>query len=440
MWETSEYWKQRAASAIRHAKYKELPAVRARRIKGLEKDERKFSKEIEDTTRQRAAWEKLGDDPKRETALALANICGSYNAWSDLEANRKTPAEVRAAVLANSAHYLERSGRWLAHTLNRLEYERAMLAESGGIETDKIKPEVGGGVKCWATHRGRETYSWVKKVNKVSVTVEDNWHNGNSQNFTRTIPFDKCSKVISRAEVERARAEGRLCETPDRTGFYIVSDNPPETPPKDKPENGGADPLTETPDGAAPFDAMRDTLRAGVKAVSAPQLFPTPPDLAARMVELADIEPGQRVLEPSAGTGAILRELDAFGDSCEVTAVEISHTLADALRARSHTKTKVLAEDFLECNGNLGQFDRIVMNPPFADGADIKHIRHAMTLIKPGGRIVAICANGPRQQAALKPLAEGSKGLWEELPEGTFAGTGVRAVLAVFNEGPEASR
>jgi hypothetical protein len=63
-----------------------------------------------------------------------------------------------------------------------------------------------------------------------------------------------------------------------------------------------------------------------------------------------------------------------------------------------------------------------------------------MTLIKPGGRIVAICANGPRQQAALKPLAEGSKGLWEELPEGTFAGTGVRAVLAVFNEGPEASR
>ena len=36
MWETSEYWKQRAAGALRHAKYKELPAVRHRRIKGLE--------------------------------------------------------------------------------------------------------------------------------------------------------------------------------------------------------------------------------------------------------------------------------------------------------------------------------------------------------------------------------------------------------------------
>lgn len=33
MWETSEYWKHRAAGAIRHAKYKERPDVRYRRIK-----------------------------------------------------------------------------------------------------------------------------------------------------------------------------------------------------------------------------------------------------------------------------------------------------------------------------------------------------------------------------------------------------------------------
>jgi hypothetical protein len=47
--------------------------------------------------------------------------------------------------------------------------------------------------------------------------------------------------------------------------------------------------------------------------------------------------------------------------------------------------------------------------------------------LKPGGRLVAICANGPRQQAELRPLATN----WEELPEGTFAeqGTNVRAAL-----------
>lgn len=36
MWETADYWKSRAAGAIRHAKYKERPDVRARRIKTIE--------------------------------------------------------------------------------------------------------------------------------------------------------------------------------------------------------------------------------------------------------------------------------------------------------------------------------------------------------------------------------------------------------------------
>jgi hypothetical protein len=59
--------------------------------------------------------------------------------------------------------------------------------------------------------------------------------------------------------------------------------------------------------------------------------------------------------------------------------------------------------DFLECNGDLGTFDRIVMNPPFANADGIKHIMHAMKMMKPGGRLVAICANGPRQHDKLKP-------------------------------------
>ena len=37
-----------------------------------------------------------------------------------------------------------------------------------------------------------------------------------------------------------------------------------------------------------------------MQVVVAPQLFPTPPALAARMVEAADLKPGLCVLEPSA--------------------------------------------------------------------------------------------------------------------------------------------
>ena len=184
---------------------------------------------------------------------------------------------------------------------------------------------------------------------------------------------------------------------------------------------------------------MRETLRSGgVAVVSAPQLFPTPATLAARMVELAGIEPGQQVLEPSAGTGVLCQAITTAQPTARVFAVEINHRLCELL-ARKITPPEdatqgicrnVLQGDFLECYG-LGKFDRIVMNPPFENGDDIRHIAHALRLLHPGGRLVALCANGPRQNAKLRPIVEAMGGEWEELPAGTFAaaGTNVRTVL-----------
>jgi hypothetical protein len=71
------------------------------------------------------------------------------------------------------------------------------------------------------------------------------------------------------------------------------------------------------------------------------------------------------------------------------------------------------------------------MKPPFANAVDIKHIEHAATFLRPGGTLVAVCAGGPRQSAALGPLVERLGGIWEPLPPGTFegAGTNVNTVL-----------
>ena len=90
--------------------------------------------------------------------------------------------------------------------------------------------------------------------------------------------------------------------------------------------------------------------------------------------------------------------------------------------------------DFLQCGDELGKFDAVLMNPPFENAADIKHITHALTMLKPGGRLVAICANGPRQQAVLRPLVEARGGEWEDLPPDTFKeqGTGVRTALMMI--------
>ncbi|UPT99358.1 DUF3560 domain-containing protein [Bradyrhizobium barranii subsp. apii] len=187
------------------------------------------------------------------------------------------------------------------------------------------------------------------------------------------------------------------------------------------------------PSPTADFEAMRAMLKGGgVQVVVAPQLFPTSPTLADEVVELADIQPGQDVLEPSAGTGALLRAMPNVRPHGTVTAVEINPRLADALR---EIADRTFCANFLECGADLlGTFDIILMNPPFENGDDIKHILHARTLLRPGGRIVAICANGPRQRDKLMPIASE----WRDLPAGSFkhAGTSVNTALLVIERPP----
>ncbi len=453
MWRTSEYWTQRAAGAIRHAKYKERPDVRARRIKGIEADLRKLDRTDKEVAATLRLWE-LVDLPEKwkpkpdgsqltreeRAAYVAGRVHCSVNRrhpaghyWSAYDVLRLPASEryegvpvmtiddVIADVRKSHARATAYRARWREHYENRLAYERAMLADAGGTAADKTGPEKGGGCRCWASPRGG--WSYIQKVNKVSVTVLDNWGNG-GRNFTRTIPFDKLAALMSRAQVDQARSEGRLADVEDGRGFVLLDTPPPQQQP------GG--PRAERSTRAADFEAMQETLRQGVQVVSAPQLFPTPPDVAARMVQLAEIEGGQRVLEPSAGTGNILDAIKrraAASQGVEIVGVEINPTLGGRLNADD---CAVVIGDFLSCEASTlwGEFDRVVMNPPFENAADVKHIEHALAMLKPGGRIVAICANGPRQQERLRPRASS----WEDLPAGTFAGTGVRAALLVIDK------
>ena len=174
-------------------------------------------------------------------------------------------------------------------------------------------------------------------------------------------------------------------------------------------------------------DQLRKQIKAGVQVVAVDGLYPTPPDLAARMVELADIQPGMTVCEPSAGIGNILRAIVDAQPDAVVTAFEVNPRLAETLN-RLFPNVPTAEMDWLETRSEFaGQFDRVLMNPPFENAQDIEHIAHAVNMLKPGGRVIAICANGPRQNAQLKPVAD----FWEPLPPGTFAsaGTNVSTVL-----------
>lgn len=467
---TSAYWLERAQGAIRHAKHKERPDVRARRIKTIEAEARKVERTRKESAMFLRLWERLDDPasirrkdgtpttkierarfiaardhisrcfpvadyPRAEGASTYEGMMGLDSALGgDVAVPIITPEQAAAIAIEAHRRTVASCERWAAHYANRLAYERAMLAESGGTVADKTGPQVGGGCRCWASPRGG--WSYIKKVNRVSVTVEDNWGNG-GRNFTRTIPFDKLAAIMAPAEIAEKRAAGLIAEDPTGRGFYVrqAPDNTPAPTRAEANEAAHVEAVKAAAERREAIEARMAQARAlaavKVETVTAPQLFPTPAPLAARMVEAAGIEGGMRILEPSAGTGAILGAMGGrmFAHNPErggAVAVEINPRLSERLRGE-FPLTAVYCGDFLQMNGNLGTFDRILMNPPFANAQDVAHIQHARAMLKPGGRLVAICANGPRQAEALQPIAA----TWEPLPAGTFAesGTNVNAVL-----------
>ena len=81
--------------------------------------------------------------------------------------------------------------------------------------------------------------------------------------------------------------------------------------------------------------------------------------------------------------------------------------------------------DFLE---HQGDYNRIIMNPPFDKGADIEHVRHAFSLLAPDGKLVAIMSEGPffrndTQATEFRNWLDEVAGISEQLPEDAFNNT-----------------
>lgn len=226
--------------------------------------------------------------------------------------------------------------------------------------------------------------------------------------------------------------------------------------------------------------------------------FPTPQVVADAMVDAAGIEPGMSVLEPSAGWGHIAELIRESGVDPDV--IEMSNSRAELLDAKGFN---VIGRDFMDLTprsftygdvfrdkgGNLGVmrgsgglgsgrvgfdpldggarkwvnrddlegvekrggnsgYDRIVMNPPFSDRRDAEHVMHAYSLLRPGGRLVAIMGEGvffgqDKKAQGFREWLESVNGTSEKLPEGSFqdpslpANTSVNARMVVIEKGDE---
>lgn len=168
------------------------------------------------------------------------------------------------------------------------------------------------------------------------------------------------------------------------------------------------------------------------------QYFPTPEALAKSMAfELNDVV-GDSILEPSAGTGNLVRAVLREGAEY-VTAVEIHPPFCQELQKLQHAQLpmlRVIEGDFLS---HQGQYDRIIANPPFSKQQDIIHVNHMLDCLKPGGRLVSILSGGfsfrtDRRTKALKDRLDSETKWWmQDNDEHAFreSGTDVRTVMLI---------
>lgn len=176
-----------------------------------------------------------------------------------------------------------------------------------------------------------------------------------------------------------------------------------------------------------------------VDPVKATQFYPTPRLVIDQMLDVVELTGGVRVLEPSAGDGAIIRATrDRFG-RVEFDVCEIDPERAKALAAM--TGVTVVGTDFLRYTEYpAAGYRAILMNPPFANGQAVAHVRHALKMLAPGGprpaRLVAVMPSSfrsseDRATRALKDELDRFDTEVADLPDGAFkaSGTMVRAVL-----------
>jgi hypothetical protein len=168
------------------------------------------------------------------------------------------------------------------------------------------------------------------------------------------------------------------------------------------------------------------------------QFFGTPDRLADRLIELADVRKGQKILEPSAGQGAIVKAINrAIGDQ-NIYCYELM-PINQSFLLKMDT-VSLLGDDFLK-NNSLGEYDRIIANPPFNKNQDIDHIREMYRLLKDGGRLVSIASehwqlsNNKKELAFREWLSEIDAEILD-VERGAFkeSGTAVSGVIIIIDK------
>lgn len=162
--------------------------------------------------------------------------------------------------------------------------------------------------------------------------------------------------------------------------------------------------------------------------------FPTPDDLVKQVIELADLRPGMKALEPSAGRGAIAVRMAEILGFDNVTVVELLNGNARKLVEAGFSAVNRV--DFLSLDP-VPIYDRIIMNPPFSRLTDVDHVMHASRFLKPDGRLVSFTApswefNSARKAQDFRDFFSECSGEVLDIEAGAFASSGTNVATRII--------
>lgn len=168
--------------------------------------------------------------------------------------------------------------------------------------------------------------------------------------------------------------------------------------------------------------------------------FETPDPIGLKMAEFADLKWGDRVLEPSAGRGAIAQW---FGEGLDTTALEPSSTLRSELMVRMGGEKRRVLDFRFEDLSPVNKYDSIVMNPPYGKNSKvaIEHLDKAISHLSKNGRVVALIPNSKKVNERIDALITDEKNPMTlvgkiTLPSSTFnrAGTSVMTQIVILDK------
>jgi hypothetical protein len=213
------------------------------KLRRLVRDLRMYQDELEQSQSALAKWDDL--DLTKEQVLAIDETRYLWRAFPldsfprpATASQNELPQTIatalkdgivdasQAILLAREIElkHLDERRRWIAHYEGRVAYCRTLIENRRSY---RPQPERGGACMCWASVAGG--WSYIQSVSRNYVTVHIR-HSSRTPLRPRRIPLDTIYWVMSPAQVQEARASGRLQESAHGEGFTLCPSPAPPSP------------------------------------------------------------------------------------------------------------------------------------------------------------------------------------------------------------------